>query len=973
MGVLLRTWAIVVVAAKRLLSQRGLAFATALGLVAAVALTMSIPLYADAVYYRTLREELSGGTKTEGGYVSRPPFAFMFRYLGAWHGAVQWEDVQAVDQYLTNTAGPALGLPQKFIVRHFKTNNFRLFPQEDIAYADTKQPLAWVSFAFISDLENHITLLEGEFPKVAEPSSDSTVDVLVSEARALELGLQIGETYIAFDRRATAGGQSVQIPVRIVGIWKPTDPKEEFWFYNPSAMEDLLLVPEETFVRRLSPYLKDEVYLGLWYLVMDGSNVHASDAGALLARITAVRQKAMALLPNTSLDVSPVDALEKYQRSARLLTILLYAFSVPILGLILAFIGLVVGLAVGRQRNEIAVLRSRGATATQVLGIATLEGLLLGALALALGSPIGEAIAQAIGKARSFLNFTAQSDLRIGLTMSTLRFGIAAIGLALVAQVMPTVEAARHTIVTYKQERARSMRAPWWQRVWLDVLLLIPAGYGAYLLRQQGSIALPGAGGTFVNDPFQNPLLFLVPALGIFALTLFILRLLPVLMSGVAWIASHTGSVGTLLAARYLSRTPGFYTAPLILLVLTLSLSAFTASLAQTLDNHLYDQMYYKVGADMSLVELGESTETEGGGGALGGIGGGGGNGGDTTTEEETGPRWLFLPVSEHLKVPGVQAAARVGRYSAMTRLSGEVQSGVFIGVDRVDFLKVAFWRWDFAPSSLGALMNALAIAPDGVLVPRDFMATHALNVGDTIRVAVDTYGQRNELDMKIVGTFDLFPTWYPEEGPLFVGNLDYLFEQAGGQFPYDVWLKVDPDADYEQIVEGVRDLNLRVLDWDAALVRVAKEQRRPERQGLFGLLSVGFAAAALLTVLGFFLYALFSFRRRFIELGILRAIGLSSSQMTVFLAWELAFLILIGLAAGTGLGAWVSELFIPYLQVGTGPSARIPPFLVDIAWPAIFRIYALFGLLFIVALAVLAALLLRMKIFQAVKLGETA
>jgi putative ABC transport system permease protein len=178
--------------------------------------------------------------------------------------------------------------------------------------------------------------------------------------------------------------------------------------------------------------------------------------------------------------------------------------------------------------------------------------------------------------------------------------------------------------------------------------------------------------------------------------------------------------------------------------------------------------------------------------------------------------------------------------------------------------------------------------------------------------------------------------------------------------------------VDYEQISEGVRDLGLRVLDWDAPLEEIAAEQRRPERQGLFGVLSVGFLAAALLTVLGFLLYAFFSFRRRFIELGILRAIGLSAGQMTTFLAWELAFLILLGAAAGTGLGAWVSYLFIPYLQVGAGQSAHIPPYVVAIAWPDIIRIYALFGGLFVVALAVLVVLLMRMKIFQAIKLGET-
>jgi putative ABC transport system permease protein len=106
--------------------------------------------------------------------------------------------------------------------------------------------------------------------------------------------------------------------------------------------------------------------------------------------------------------------------------------------------------------------------------------------------------------------------------------------------------------------------------------------------------------------------------------------------------------------------------------------------------------------------------------------------------------------------------------------------------------------------------------------------------------------------------------------------------------------------------------------------------------------------------------------------LGTLRAIGLSPGQMTAFLAWELLFLIMLGVVVGTLLGILVSQLFIPYLQVGTSVTDLVPPFLVEIAWPAIFRIYALFGVLFAVALTALAFLLLRMKIFQAIKLGET-
>ncbi|NJN83249.1 MAG: hypothetical protein HC802_13830 [Caldilineaceae bacterium] len=79
-----------------------------------------------------------------------------------------------------------------------------------------------------------------------------------------------------------------------------------------------------------------------------------------------------------------------------------------------------------------------------------------------------------------------------------------------------------------------------------------------------------------------------------------------------------------------------------------------------------------------------------------------------------------------------------------------------------------------------------------------------------------------------------------------------------------------------------------------------------------------------------------------------------------------------VGLGAGTVLGAIISNVYIPFLQVGSTPEALTPPFLVEIAWPAIIRIYGLFALLFVAALSVLAVLLLRMKIFQAIKLGET-
>jgi putative ABC transport system permease protein len=263
-------------------------------------------------------------------------------------------------------------------------------------------------------------------------------------------------------------------------------------------------------------------------------------------------------------------------------------------------------------------------------------------------------------------------------------------------------------------------------------------------------------------------------------------------------------------------------------------------------------------------------------------------------------------------------------------------------------------------------------------------MRQFGLRVGDTLQAQISAIGERSEGTFRIVGDFEYFPTWYAEQeltdnevAGLVIGNLDYIFEQTGGEQPYDVWVKtistsVDGAIDYVKIMDELRQNEISVFDYDVASQRIASQQRRPERQGLFGVLSVGFLAAALLTVLGFFLYALFSFRRRFIELGTLRAIGLSPGQLTIFLICELAFLIVLGLGAGTLLGAFISQLFIPYLQVGTNKTANTPPFAVEIAWDAIGRLYLLFGGLFFVALAVLIVLLLRMKVFQAIKLGET-
>ena len=956
---LLHLSALLEIVTRRLFSRAGLVLATTAGLVAGVSLVLSIPLYADAVYYRTFRAIL-GNQETGKAVLNRSPFAFVFQYNGGWNGPRQWEEIQPLDTYLNDSGSLLLGLPERFLVRLARTEPYALFPSGSASYSDSRQILEWTSFGFLTGTADQVQLIEGALPAPASGDPGQPIEVLLSESLAVRLGAQVGDGFVVFVQDTTESGNQVsqQFPVRVSGVWRPADAKSETWPVSPTFLDDFLLVPQETFETRLSPYLPDEVYGMYWYLGVDGSDVRAGRAAGLLNRIRLLQLGVSQRLPDVDLVESPVEALLAYRRSAGVLAILLYTFSIPIIGLILAFIGMVAGLSIESQRNQIAVMRSRGATATQVLLMIGLEGILLGIVALALSSPLAVQIARLIGRTRAFLDFSNPTAPDVSLTASALRAGFMAVGMALVAQVIPAFRAARQTMVSYVQERARGLKRPWWQRAWLDVLLLIPAAYGTYLLKEQGSLVSMDAGR---RDPFSDPLLFLVPALSTFSLALLFLRLLPAVMSGVAWLAAHTRSVGMLQAARQLSRHPQAYNTPLIILILTLSLSAYTASLSQTLDRHLYDQVFYQVGADMKFTELGEAQSS----------GPGRPDGGQEAISQV---RWLFLPVSEYLKADGIQAAVRVGKYAAAPDLaSGTQVRGTFLGVDRLDFPQVAFWRRDFAGESLGWLMNQLAFYPNGVLVSSSFLKQNRLQYGEALPLAVDTYGVRSRLTLKIVGSFDLFPTWYPVEGPLFVGNLDYLFEHVGSQFPYQVWVDAVPGADLHKIGEkGLLDLNVRVLDWEAALLEIHAEQSRPERQGLFGLLFIGFASAALLTVLGFLLYILFSIRRRMIEFGVLRAAGLKQGQMISCLGWELFFLVVSGGVAGTGLGALVSSVYIPYLQIGLDAQSRVPPFQVSIAWPAIFQVYTLFGTLFLVTLVSLVVIIRRMKIFQAIKLGET-
>ena len=259
------------------------------------------------------------------------------------------------------------------------------------------------------------------------------------------------------------------------------------------------------------------------------------------------------------------------------------------------------------------------------------------------------------------------------------------------------------------------------------------------------------------------------------------------------------------------------------------------------------------------------------------------------------------------------------------------------MGIDRLEFPQVAFYRDDFADQSLGSLMNALARDPMGVLVPKALMEEIGLKVGDQLNVDMMVADQNTSVELVIVGTYDYFPTVFPDQKPTFILNLESLFDDPEGVVGYDVWLNVRPNTDIELLQYQIRNMispDRGVVEVQGNAFQDQKEMMdQPERVGLFGVLNVGFMATGLMPGIGFILYSYASLRRRFIQLGILQAIGLSVKQLIGYLALEQFLLMGIAIGCGAAIGLVTSHMFVPFLQVSASGAIPVPPFEVLIGW----------------------------------------
>jgi putative ABC transport system permease protein len=524
------------------------------------------------------------------------------------------------------------------------------------------------------------------------------------------------------------------------------------------------------------------------------------------------------------------------------------------------------------------------------------------------------------------------------------------LAILLIAKLWTAALSGQETVLTQEREHARPPRGPFWYRTYLDLLLIIPTVYGYQQIANRGSL------GALVRDRpedlYQDPLLIVLPALFVIVAALLAMRLFPWIMRLLDWLAHRTPWLTPHLALRQLGRYSQNYINPLLLVIVSLALGVYTLSMAASLDQWLVDRIYYRVGADLSFEPY---SEVE-------------------ALAQEVGADWV-PPVDEFRLLPGVEQAARVGDYQAyITLAAGDVGrvDARFLGVDRVDFSRTAWFRSDLAREPLGGLMNRLAATEDGVLVSQRFLTANQLSVGDRISLWVlADVGASVTAQFTIVGVYDHFPTVY-EDLETVIGNFEYLNAFFGVTMPHRIWLRLQEGVSGEAVLEQVITTGVETFRVEDTRGVIADEQAQMERVGVFGTLSVGFLAAAFMAALGLLTYSYSSLHERMFLFSVMRAIGLKRPQILSQVAMEYLILTAYGAAAGVLAGSLAADLFVPLFRVAGEGQALLPALLPIIAQDQILPLVVMFvGVMIVLELITIAAAIYQ-RLSNALRLGHT-
>lgn len=530
--------------------------------------------------------------------------------------------------------------------------------------------------AYYQGWENRVQVLEGELP----PPNDRTAIGAISPELADRFDLAIGDV-ITLDQRGWETSQSFSILIAAIVI--PEERGDSYWM-SPSPLrldsarstaEANILVTRESLFSTFNNTPDASAVLG-WRFLFDHDALAFGRISQATEQVSQFESALSSILGgengfSLNFRTQLPAILTNYTSEINLLKAPFGVLMLQLASLMLFFLLIMASLAQRSEQYEVAMLQGRGALESQIILLRALEGAVIcfGCVLVApfIARQLLVWIAPVlIGANLPMLELDAQSFLYAAL-IGILAWGVLIISLRPVLK-LPLISAGGSAI--------RPPRQAWWQRYYLDVLLVVVGTAALFrLLATNSPFAQSLLGGLGAD-----PLLLVAPALLFIALGSLTLRLFPLLTDIAARFAAKNRGAAATLATWSVSRDPAYYARLAFLLALAIGIGWFAISFQATLTQSYEDQAFFSVGADarLSAQDLSSSLLTPAMIQSLAES-----NGVNTTTNT--------------LRVSGINMA-----------LDGlRITPGEFLAVDSGTFARTAYWRDDLGelklpvPSSL--------------------------------------------------------------------------------------------------------------------------------------------------------------------------------------------------------------------------------------------------------------------------------
>lgn len=530
-----------------------------------------------------------------------------------------------------------------------------------------------VNFRSYDGVQDRVEYVAGQWPSRAS-ADPYVIRVAVADGMARSFGLRVGDR-LPLSREQTSAVPTVWIEV--TGIVRPKDPLDPYWFgeYSPLISqrtgEYSVLVPGDAFfpiVARLFPV--DESAFA-WHALLKRDSFSATDIEPFRAQLNALRTQLDTLEPRVTLQTGLPAILASFQTQLESIRVPLYILIAEIILLGLYFVTLVTSLSMQQVEREFAVLRSRGAFSWQIVRIQLVEALIILAVAFIAGPWLGAGLVKGLSWAGPLAGM--RGDAGWTLRVSQGAWLAAGVGLlvCLAGLLLPLGPALQRSIVTHQQLAARGSVPAWWQRLYLDVFLLVGGIVLLWRLRLYGEMTTGGPGGARLDW-----LLLLAPVALLLGSATVLLRVFPLVLRAFAFLAARGRGLTAVLALWQVSRNPTHVARLVLLLTLAIALGILSTGMNTTLDQSEYDRAYYLAGNDVRMTSQ------------------------------------RAVPLADLQSAPGVLALSGAWRGTGTINLESAQKHPGFqvLAIEPNSFAAVTRYRDDFADQPMASLLSQLAV-----------------------------------------------------------------------------------------------------------------------------------------------------------------------------------------------------------------------------------------------------------------------